>query len=218
MQSKRSSSFGTRDGGEGNIEVGAELGDFGATKWYLKVSTENNTITLKPTPNLEITSLSGKIRGVEDYWNLVRARNNGIRLPTFEVISRFWIDIVKSAYNNDIKISSDVALIPPLPFTVKGLNIVPKERAEPIEDEIVEPFCNFWVSFYEAGEYPNKTVFRLSSYDVKKYGRMSAKEASEYVDLHPVDDEKLILEILEKAEIICLPDISTIAGLRAIPK
>ena len=70
-----------------------------------------------------------------------------------------------------------------------------------------------------AKEYPNKSIFRLSSYDREKFGQMSAKSATEYIDLHPIDDRDPILEILKNAKIICLPDVcTTIANLRAIPK
>jgi len=204
---------------EGEIEVGAKLGDFGPTKWYLKVSNSEDSLTLKPTPDGEIPSLSEKIRGVENYWNIVWAKNKGTRLPDFETISGFWVDIVKSAYINDLPISSDVALISSLPFKVKGMEIIPKERGEPIEDErVVSLFCNFWVGFYNTGEYHNKSIFSLSSYDREKFGQMSAKSATEYIDLHPIDDRNLILGILKNAKIIHLPDLRTIANLRAIPK
>ena len=214
-----SMSWRTLKSSEGEIEVGAKLGDFGPTKWYLKVSNNEDSLILKPTPDGEIPSLSEKIRGAENYWNIVWAKNKGTRLPDFETISRFWVDIVKSAYINDLPISSDVALISSLPFKVKGMEIIPKEWGEPIEDEIVVSFCNFWVGYYSTGEYPNKSIFRLSSYDREKFGQMSAKSATEYIDLHPIDDRNLILGILKNAKIIYLPDVcTTIANLRAIPK
>jgi len=203
---------------EGEIEVGAKLGQYGPTKWYLKISNKEDTLTLKPTPDGEIPSLSKKIRGVENYWNIVWAKDRGIRLPEYETISRFWIDIIESAYKNNLPITADVALISTLHFKVKGMEIIPKEWGEPIEDGIVVPFCNFWVSYYGTGEYPNKSIFRLSSYDREKFGQMSAKSATEYIDLHPMDDRDMILEILKNAKIIYLPDLRTIANLRAIPK
>ena len=49
---------------EGEIEVGAKLGDFGPTKWYLKVSNNEDSLILTPTSNSEIPSLSERIRGV----------------------------------------------------------------------------------------------------------------------------------------------------------
>ena len=203
---------------EGEIEVGAKLGQSGPTKWYLKILNNEDTIILKPTPNGEIPELSRKIRGVENYWKIVWAKDRGIRLPEYETISRFWIDIVESAYKNNLSITAEVALISSLPFKVKGMEIIPKEGGELIIDEIVEPFSNFWVSYYSTGEYPNKSIFRLSSYDKEKFGQMSAKSATEYIDLHPIDDKSLILEILKNAKIIYLPDISTLGTLRAIPK
>ena len=57
----------------------------------------------------------------------------------------------------------------------------------------------------------------LHIYDREKFGQMSAKSATEYIDLHPMDDRDMILEILKNAKIIYLPDLRTIANLRAIP-
>lgn len=213
-----SMSWRTLKSREGEIEIEAKLGEFGPTKWYLKISNNDGSLALKPTPNGEIPDLSNKIRGVENYWNLVKAKDMGIRLPEFEAISRFWIDVVKSAYENDLQIVADVALISSLPLKIKGIEILPKEWEEPIEDEIVIGFSNFWVSYYSNGKYPNKSIFRLSAYDRKKFGKMSAKDASEYIDLHPIDDRDLILEILNNAKMIYFPDINTIKNLRAIPK
>ncbi len=203
---------------EGEIEVGARLGRFGPTEWHLKISNTKDTLTLKPTPDGMIPSLAEKIRGVENYWNMVWAKNQGTGLPEYETISRFWIDIVKSAYENDAQIHTNVAKIRSLPFDVKGMKVEPKGWSDPIEDEIIVPFCNFWVSNYSTGKYPNKSIFRLSSYNVEKFGQMSAKHATEYIDLHPVDDRDLILKILKNAEIIYFPDIRTTANLRTISK
>ncbi len=203
---------------EGEIECGARLGEFGPTKWYLKISNNEENLIIKPTPDGMIPSLAEKIRGIENYWNMVQVKNKGIKLPENEIISTFWVDIVISAYENNLPIQANVAKIPSLSFDVKGIKVVPKEWPNPIEDETIEPFCNFWVSSYSTGDYPNKSIFRLSSYDIEKFGRMSAKSATEYIDLHPIDDRDLIFKILKNAEIVYLPDIRTSGKLRALSK
>jgi hypothetical protein len=131
-------------------------------------------------------------------------------------MSKLWIDIVKSAFSNDIQIHSNVALVSSSPLEVKGLKVIPKKWDNPIQDEIVISFCNFWVSSYDNSDYPNKSIFRLSSYNVKKYGVMSAKSSTEYIDLHPFEDEEAIEKILDKAVAIYMPDITTIGNLRTI--
>ena len=201
---------------EGEIEIGAELGQFGATSWRIKVSDNNDCIILKPTPDGAITSLARKIRGVEDYWNFIHAKNKGWDISNKNKMSKLWIDIVKSAFSNDIQVHSDVALISSSPLEVKGLKVMPKKWDNPIQDEIIISFCNFWVSSYDNGDYPNKSIFRLSSYNVKKYGAMSAKSSTEYIDLHPFEDEETIKKILDKAVAIYMPDITTIGNLRTI--
>jgi hypothetical protein len=64
---------------EGEIEIGAELGQFGATSWHIKVSDNNDCIILKPTPDGAIISLARKIRGVADYWNFYPCKKQGIK-------------------------------------------------------------------------------------------------------------------------------------------
>lgn len=203
---------------EGEIECRARLGEFGPSKWYLKISNNEEYLIIKPTSDGMIPSLAEKIRGIENYWNMVLMKNKGINSPENEIISTFWVDIVTSAYKNNLSIQANVAKIPSLPFDLKGIKVIPKEWPDTIEDEIIEPFCNFWISSYSTGDYPNKSIFRLSSYDVEKFGRISAKSATEYIDLHPIDDRDLIFKILKNAEIVYLPDIRTIGNLRTISK
>lgn len=105
--------------GDGEIEIGAELGQFGATSWHIKVSDSKDCIILKPIPDGAIKSLARKIRGVEDYWNSIHAKNKGLDIPNKNKISKLWIDIVKSAFSNDISIHSNVALISSSPLEVK---------------------------------------------------------------------------------------------------
>ena len=202
--------------GDGEIEIGAELGQFGATSWHIKVSDSKDCIILKPTPDGAIKSLASKIRGVEDYWNSIHAKNKGLDIPNKNKISKLWIDIVKSAFSNDISIRSDVALISSSPIEVKGLKVIPKEWGNPLQDEIIVSFCNFWVSSYDNSDYPHKSIFRLSSYNAKNYGVTSAKSSTEYIDLHPFKDEETIEKILDKAVAIYMPDVTTIGNLRTV--
>lgn len=96
------------------------------------------------------------------------------------------------------------------------MEVIPKEWGNPLQDKIIISFCNFWVSSYDNSDYPNKSIFRLSSYNAKKYGVISAKSSTEYIDLHPFADEEMIEKILDKAIAIHMPDVTTIGNLRMV--
>lgn len=201
---------------EGDIEVGAKLGRFGAEDWYLTISTKDNGISVRTKKHGIMPDLARKIRGVQNYWNMVNAEKLDMKLPEYEKICKFWIDLVKSAYMNDLRIHADVAKINSVPFDIREKKIVPKDWPSPIQDGIIVHFCNLWVTQVENGEYPNKTIFQLAAYDAEIFGKVDAKKSTIYVGLNPIDDFDFIWELLMNAEIIYLPDITTIADLRAI--
>ena len=188
------------------IKCEAEFGDFGPTNWHLKIQTNKENLIVETTPNNILPQLSENIRDIENYLNLVQAKKKSIQLPENEILSAFWVDIVTSAYENNLPIQADVAKILPLPLDIKNVKVEPKKDTS----------CNFWVGSYDTGDYPNKSIFRLSSYDMEKHGLMPAKSSTKYIDFHPVDDRDIIFNILRKAETVYLPDIKTIGDIRSI--
>jgi len=166
-----------------------------------------------------MSEIANRIRGIEDYWNIKKVQRSGQSLPRKEQLARLWIDIVTSALKNDVSISGDVALIPSDARIVKSYKVIPKSWQSPImeEDDLVVQLSNFWVGTYSGGTYPGNPVFRLSSYDTSKYGKVDAKEATVYIDLHPEEDCQEILELLGQAEVIYLPDLRTVSNLRTLP-
>lgn len=203
---------------EGEIEVGAKLGRFGAEDWNLIISTKDNSISVRTKKHGIMPDLARKIRGVENYWNMVNAEKLKMKLPEYESICKFWIDLVRSAYESGLRIHADVAKINSIPFDIRKNNVVPKDWSNPIQDEIIVHFCNLWVTQVENGEYPNKTIFQLAAYDAEKFGKVDATKSTIYVGLNPIDDKDLILKLLMNAEMIYLPDVTTIAGLRTIKR
>lgn len=203
---------------EGDIEVGAKLGRFGAEDWFLIISNKDKNISVRPKKHGIIPDLARKIRGVQNYWNMANAEKLNMKLPEYEKICKFWIDLVESACINDLRIHAEVAKIDSIPFDIRKKKIVPKDWPDPIQDGIIVQFCNLWVTQVENGEYPNKTIFQLAAYDAEIFGKVDAKKSTIYIGLNPIDDFDLIWGLLMNAEIIYLPDITTIANLRSIKR
>ena len=176
--------------------------------WTLKIDTKDGICTIKnPHSQGNIPYLARIIRGIEDYLNLQTAKKNGIKLD-IEQISKMWIDFVTYLYNNDILLSGKVALVESIPIEIKGLKLVPtvipKEWGNPIKDGVIIHFSNLYIGDYLLESEPDRRrpCFRLSAYDADKFGKVGAKEATKYINLHPINDRELILKIMRNSVMI----------------
>lgn len=196
------------------IKVGVEEGKtfLVPDTWILEIDDHGKKTVVRNNSGYNpITGIVPIIKGISDYNHIDRTKKEKIKMPSRDKVIRLWLDIVTSAYNMDLSIHGNVAHIPHTAVDVKGMTVIPTEWPHPVQDNdkiILQEVANLYVHNYNDDNGIQKPMFRLSCYDTRTFGTVSAKQSKKYINLHPINDRDTIIELLNIASRIYSPDLT----------